>query len=309
MRSARARAGCTILGSGCRPVIPGPTGSPPRGPTIASGARRWRCAPTARARAGAISSAQGSPAARRAALPAAVSGADDAARRQWHHPHRAGDDGLLRSARARHRHRHRGPVLDARLEPLLIRGQLAAELHRPQRLLLHGLLLEVGVPCHRQFLPRELAQPRPARGRRADLRAGRPNLRWHRHRHCGRRDERRSRAGAAIRLHRRRHCRRLRGCRGSHRKLRGISAMARRSWSPGVRLPGASLQHRRPRRGGLRLGCRLGRQVRPGCPLGCGWVLRRTDDERLRLHRQARRHRRSVASPPWPAAASSAMAP
>jgi len=78
----------------------------------------------------------------------------------------------------RHRRSHdREPVLDARLEPLLIRGQLAAELHRPQRLLLHGLLLEVGIPSDRQFRPRELAQPRPDRRRRGDVRrAGQPDL-------------------------------------------------------------------------------------------------------------------------------------
>ena len=37
MRWARARAGCTILASGCRPAIPGPTGSPPPGPTTRFG--------------------------------------------------------------------------------------------------------------------------------------------------------------------------------------------------------------------------------------------------------------------------------
>ncbi len=46
------------------------------------------------------------------------------------------------------RHRRpddREPVLHPRLEPLLLRRQLPAQLHRPQRLLLHGLLLEVRI--------------------------------------------------------------------------------------------------------------------------------------------------------------------
>jgi len=100
------------------------------------------------------------------------------------------------AGQVRHRRSDDGePVQHPRLERLQLRRQQPAELHRPQRLLLPGLLLETDLQGDRQFPAPELGKSRADRSRGHLFGRGRPWPRLsvrghslcHRHRHHQRR--------------------------------------------------------------------------------------------------------------------------